>query len=399
MSEHPPDASQMLQAGLRIVRVQAIPLNLPVAMRAAGVEKTTALSCVVVRIDTADGRSGCGFTAITEEEVVAAAINEVAAHHLIGECALHTERLWERLYWLLTPRGQGGYGAHAIAAIDVALWDLKAQALGLPLWQLLGGARPRVPVYSTFGFGFLEREQLAQAACEWADRGFTRLKMTVGSHALQRRDEPRPLGAVIREDEARIRAVRDAVGDDVELCIDANCSLDLYHARLLAQRVADCGIAFFEEPVTQNDVRALVDLRRSSAIPLAAGQNEGLASRFADFFAAGALDIAQPNVVIGGGYTQCLRIAGMAQAWNVALANGGAWPFHNMHLHAGLAHGGFIEYHAVAVLMCEQIFNALPTPVDGWLDLPQDTGLGFEPNWAAIAELARRPLSRGGGKA
>ena len=388
-----------LLAGLRIKHVRAIPLNLPVELRADSAVKSTSLSCVVVRIDTEDGRSGCGFTAITEEEVVAVAINEVAAPHLIGSCALQTERLWEQLYWLLTPRGQSGYGAHAIAALDVALWDLKAQALGLPLWQLLGGARSRVPVYSTFGFGFFDREQLAKAARDALDSGFTRLKMTVGNHALQRRDEPRPLGAVIREDEARIRAVRDAIGADAELCIDANCSLDLYHARLLAQRVADCGIAFFEEPITHNDVRALTELRRSTAIALAAGQNEGLASRFADFFAAGALDIAQPNVVIGGGFTQCLRIAGMAQAWNVALGNGGAWPFHNMHLHAGLAHGGFVEYHAVAVLMCEQIFSGLPTPVDGWLELPQSIGLGFEPKWDAIAELARRPLSHGGGKA
>jgi L-rhamnonate dehydratase len=400
MSNHTlPEAGHSLLAGMRIARVQAIPLNLPVEMYAGGVAKTTSLSCVVVRIDTEDGRTGCGFTAITEEEVVAAAINEVAAHHLVGSCALQTERLWDCLYWLLTPRGQSGYGAHAIAAIDVALWDLKAQALALPLWQLLGGARPRVPVYSTFGFGFFDRDQLAQAARETVGRGFTRLKMTVGNHALQRRDEPRPLGAVIREDEARIRAVRDAIGADAELCIDANCSLDPYHARLLAQRVAECGIVFFEEPITQNDVRALAEMRRVTTIPLAAGQNEGQASRFADFFAAAALDIAQPNVVISGGYTQCLRIAGMAQAWNVALGNGGAWPFHNMHLHAGLTHGGFIEYHAVAVLMCEQIFGGLPTPAEGWLDLPQRPGLGFEPNWAAITELARRPLSRGGGKA
>ncbi len=394
-----PECPADVLKGLRIERVQAIPLNLPVEMRAAGASKQTSLSCVVVRIDTADGRTGCGFTAITEEEIVAAAINDVAAHHLIGESALHTERVWDKLYWLMTSRGQSGYGAHAIAAIDVALWDLKAQALGLPLWQLLGGARARVPVYATFGFGFLEREQLAQAATEWAARGFTRLKMTVGNHALQRRDEPRPLSDVIREDEARVRAVRDAVGPGAELCIDANCSLDPYHARVLAQRIADCGIAFFEEPVTQNDVRALAELRRAIDIPIAAGQNEGLASRFADFFAAGALDIAQPNVVITGGYTQCLRIAGMAQAWNVSLANGGAWPFHNMHLHAGLAHGGFIEYHAVAVLMCEQIFDGLPVPEDGWLELPTAPGLGIRPKWDAIAELARRPLSRGAGKA
>lgn len=393
------DPSNDATRSLRIVQVRAIPLNLPLELRVGSISKASALSCVVVRVDTADGRTGCGFTAITEEEVVAAAINEIAAHRLIGECALDTERLWERLYWLLTPRGQSGYGAHAIAALDVALWDLKAQALGLPLWQLFGGARARVPVYATFGFGFLDREQLVQAAREALARGFTHLKMTVGNHALERRDEPRPLAHVIREDEARVRAVRDAIGADAELSIDANCSLDAVHARALARRLADCGIAFFEEPVTGNDARALADLRRSTTIPLAAGQNEGLASRFADFFAAGALDIAQPNVVITGGYTQCLRIAGMAQAWNVALGNGGAWPFHNMHLHAGLAHGGFVEYHAVAVLMCEQLFTGLPAPVAGWLDLPQRPGLGFEPNWAAIGELARRPLSRGGGKA
>ena len=80
-------------------------------------------------------------------------------------------------------------------------------------------------------------------------------------------------------------------------------------------------------------------------IPLAAGQNEGLAFRFRDLLQHRAVDILQPNVVIGGGFTQCLRIAGMAAAFNVPIANGGAWPFHNMHLHAGLANGGLVEYH------------------------------------------------------
>lgn len=386
-------------ADLTIRQVRAIPLNLPVDVEVAGVRKSTNLSCVVVRVDTACGLTGCGFTAITEEEAVAAVINDIAAHHLVGQSALHSERVWSQLYWLLTPRGQSGYGAHAIAAIDVAMWDLKAQAADLPLWQLLGGARERVPLYATFGFGFLDEQQLAQAARDWVGRGFTRLKMTVGNHALARRDEPRPLAEVIREDEARIRAVRAAVGPAPELCIDANCSLDPYHARLLAKRVEDCGIAFFEEPLTHNDVRAMADLRRHTAIPLAAGQNEGLDTRFADFFSAGALDIAQPNVVITGGYTQCLRIAGMAQAWQVSIANGGAWPFHNMHLHAGLAHGGFIEYHHVAVLMCQQIFQGLPQPQQGWLQLPHSPGLGFTPDWAAIERLAKAPLSRGKGKA
>ena len=196
-----------------------------------------------------------------------------------------------------------------------------------------------------------------------------------------------------------MRAVREAVGPDVEICIDANCSLDPYHAARLAQRLEDVNLAFFEEPITQNDVRALADLRRRTRVPIAAGQNEGLASRFADFFTAGSLDIAQPNVAITGGLTQCLRIAGLAQAFNVAIANGGAWPFHNMHLHAGLAHGGFVEYHRGAVLLYEQIYSNLPVARDGWIELPQGPGFGLEPDWDRINELAKRPLSRGTGKA
>ncbi|MCD6673463.1 MAG: hypothetical protein LT106_11460 [Burkholderiaceae bacterium] len=130
-----------------------------------------------------------------------------------------------------------------------------------------------------------------------------------------------------------------------------------------------------------------------------AGQNEGLASRFVDFFVANAVDIAQPNVAITGGLTQCLRIAGAAQAFNVAIANGGAWPFHNMHLHAGLSHGGFVEYHRSAVLLYKQIYRGLPAAHDGWLEPGEAPGFGIEPDWDAVAELARRPLSRGAGKA
>ena len=102
---------------------------------------------------------------------------------------------------------------------------------------------------------------------------------------------------------------------------------------------------------------------------------------------------------ITGGITQCLRIAGIAQAFNVAIANGGAWPFHNMHLHAGLAHGGFVEYHRSAVLLYEQIYTQLPAARDGWLELSDAPGFGIEPDWAAIRTLAKRPLSRGTGKA
>jgi L-rhamnonate dehydratase len=382
---------------MKIARVFATPLNVPVLLDAAGIEKKTSLSVCLVEVEADDGRVGHGLTGITEEEVVAAAINEVACHALIGDDPLAQERIWERLYWLLSPRGQTGYASHAMAAIDVALWDLKGKVLGQPVWKLLGGARGRVPTYTTFGFGAYSRDELAAAAKWWTARGHRHLKMVVGQHALQRRDEPRPLGEVIAEDARRVRAVREAT--DAELHIDANCSLDGYHAAQLARSVDECGLSFFEEPVKENDIPSLLQLRQQTRIPLAAGQNEGLAWRFRDLISSRCIDIVQPNVVIGGGFTQCLRIAALASAYNLPMANGGAWPFHNMHLHAGLANGGTVEYHYACVKVCEAIYGPLPQPRDGWLELPDRPGLGFSPDPHRVKELAKLPTSHGRGKA
>jgi L-rhamnonate dehydratase len=384
---------------MRIARVAATPLNVPVTLDAAGIEKRSSLSACLVEVFADNGLAGHGFTAITEEEVVAAAVNEVAAPALAGEDPLAHERLWERLYWLLSPRGQTGYASHAIAAIDIALWDLKGKHLGQPVWRLLGGARAKVPVYTTFGIGAYDRDELAAAAKWWHARSHKRLKMVVGHHALARRDEPRPIPELIAEDARRVRAVRNAIGADADLYVDGNCSLDNWHATRLARSIEDCGIAFFEEPVKENDIAALLALKRDVRIPLAAGQNEGLAWRFRDLIAARAVDVIQPNVTIGGGYTQCLRIAGIASAFNLAMANGGAWAHHNMHLHAGLANGGLVEYHYPAVKVCEAIYGPLPAPRDGWLELPETPGLGFEPQPDLVKELARLPTSRGKGKA
>ncbi|MBT2303712.1 mandelate racemase/muconate lactonizing enzyme family protein [Variovorax paradoxus] len=384
---------------MKITRVAATPLHLPISVEVAGRSKTTSLSLCLVDIETDEGLVGTGMTAITEEEVVASVVNEIAAHALAGMDPMRHEQIWERLYWLLTPRGQSGYASHAIAALDLALWDLKGKALGQPCWRLLGGARAEVPVYATFGFAFFERDELAAAAQGWVERGFKRLKMTVGHHGLARRDEPRPLDALIAEDVQRIRAVREAVGPEVQIYIDANCSLDYFHALSLAQRIEEYGISFFEEPVSQNDIPNLVKLRAKTSIPLAAGQNEGQASRFRDMLVAQAVDVVQPNACITGGFTQCARIAGMASAFNTRFANGGAWPHHNMHLHAGLANGSLVEYHSVAVDCCKMVFDDLPVPSNGVLALPERPGLGFAPNRERVAELAKRPGSRGAGKA
>jgi L-rhamnonate dehydratase len=382
---------------MKIARVTATPINVPIKVGILGLDHLTSLSACLVEIETDSGIIGHGFTGITEEDVIAQIIRGVAGPAIIGDDPLIHEFVWEKLYWTLMPRGQTGYAAHALAAIDLALWDIKGKVLGQPVWRLLGGARARVPTYATFGFGFFDRAQLAAAAKLWVSQGFTRLKMTVGGEALRRRDS-RPIGGVIREDAARVAAVREAVGPDIELYIDANCSLDHYHASRLCERIKEYNISFFEEPLTQNDSLQMAQLRRECGIPLACGQNEGLLFRFRDLLLHEAIDYAQPNVAISGGFTQSVKIAALAAAFNVPIANGGAWPYHNMHLQAGVANGSLVEMHYLAIELSKLIYTGLPDCRDGWLTLPSESGLGFELNRDAVREIAKLPLSQGRGK-
>jgi L-alanine-DL-glutamate epimerase-like enolase superfamily enzyme len=373
---------------MKIVRVSATGLNVPLQVKLPGVDRKASLEACFVEVETDTGITGHGLGAITRETVIAEIVNRVIAPAIKGDDPLAHEAIWEKLYWTLTPRGQTGFGAQALSAVDVALWDIKGKALGQPIWRLLGGARPRVPLYATFGFNFFDREELAAAAKLWVSQGYRRLKMVVGHEALRRR-EARALSEAIREDAARVAAVREAVGPDVELYIDANCSLDLYHATRLTEMVKPYGISFFEEPITQNDALQMAQLRRATGMPLACGQNEGLIFRFRDLLQHEAVDYLQPNVVSGAGFTQCVKIAGLAAAFNVPLANGGAWQYHNMHLQAGLANGGLVEMHYLADELYKQIYRGLPVPKDGWLTLPDTPGLGFEPDHDAIREVAK----------
>ena len=375
----------------KITAVRATALSVPASFDYCGRRNEHELGICIVEITTEAGHVGVGMTAITEESVVACAINEIAAPALVGQDALNIERIWDKLYWLMTPRGQSGYAMHAIAAVDLALWDIKGQALGLPVWRLLGGARPKVQTYATIGFDFFDREQLAEVAATWKARGFSKFKMVVGHNGLKRRDEPRPLMDVMREDIKRVEILREAAGEDAELFVDANCNLDLYHATWLARRIEAFDISFFEEPLVANDVHGLRELRGKTSIPLAGGQNEGQIQKFRDFLLHGALDVLQPNVAITGGITLCRKIAAMAEGFGVNIDNGGAWPFHNMHLHAGLRNGGMIEYHIFSVECLSKIFNDLPVPQDGWLELPDTPGLGFTLNREALNEFAVRP--------
>jgi L-rhamnonate dehydratase len=383
---------------LAIHDVRAYPAYIPVKLSIGPVEAETALSCVVVEVETADGLTGHGFTAITDEEVILSIVRDLVAPNLRGRNALQRERIFEQLYWMLTPRGQTGYASHAISAVDLALWDILGKVSGLPCWKLLGAAREEVPLYFTFGFGSFDRDQLAAAARHLVSEGVTRLKMVVGHQALKRRNEGEDMRAILAEDVERVRTVREAAGDAAEIYIDANCSLDPSSAQWLAGRIRDYDVSFFEEPLRDNDCQSMRAFRQQSGIRVAAGQNEGQLWRFEQLLAAEAVDVIQPNAVICGGFTAAAKVAALAEARNVELANGGAFPFHNMHLHAGLANGGLVEWHLISVEMCRALFNGLPDRDGAILKLPDAPGLGFATDPDALRDFAARATSSGRGK-
>jgi L-alanine-DL-glutamate epimerase-like enolase superfamily enzyme len=350
---------------VNIARVEAFSLNIPVSFAEIGSDRTQTNSMCLVEVEADDGTIGHGITSITQGVVITEIINAVAGPAIIGMDALAHEKVWNTLYWTCSPWGQSGYASHAISAIDVALWDIKGKALGEPVWRLLGGARNRVEAYVTCGFSFLDPDQLAESMSRMVAKGFKSVKMQVGRPGLDARRDPPPL-----------------------VSIDAGCRLDLPNAVALARAVEAYDVSFFEEPIMQNDVHLLAEMRRQTRVRLSAGQNEGLAYRFRDMLAAGAVDVVQPNVIITGGITQCIKIAGMAAAHNVPISNGGGCPYHNMHLQAGVSNGTAVEYQVNSATACKAIFKELPDPEDGWYTLPDAPGLGLNTDMDAVRELS-----------
>jgi L-rhamnonate dehydratase len=373
---------------MKIARVQAWALDVPVDYSEIGATRAETSDLLYAEVETDSGIVGHGITSITDPRPVATAINAVLGPAINGLDPLAHERLWHIMYWTATPWGQTGYATHAISAIDLALWDIKGIALGQPVWKLLGGARDKVESYATCGFSFLDDDALVESVSRMVKKGFKGVKIQVGRPGRDTRRGDKSVADIVKADARRVHRIRDAIGGDIELAVDAGCRLDEASAYDLCRLIAPYEIAWFEEPILQNDVRLLADLRRRQPIKLTAGQNEGLAYRFRDMLVHGAVDAIQPNVIITGGVTQCLRIAGLADAFNVTISNGGGCPFHNMHLQAGLQHGTNLEYQVNSVNACRSVFRNLPDAVDGYITLPTAPGLGLEPDRKAIEEYA-----------
>lgn len=372
-------------ANIRTTRLANIPLALPFH------EKELRGAVDLVFVETDNGIIGISELGHAPASTTLHFIRNDLGPFLVGRDPLENERLMHEMRWRFNPRGDPGVWNAAVSAIDIALWDIKGKLYDTPVWRLLGGAQQAVPTYLTFGLRTYGHEALVEAAKHWVSQGHNRLKLMVGRLNMNGEIDMRGASAQHREDnpaedEARVRAVREAVGDEVELMVDAACLMKYEAALRWCKRLEPYNLMWFEEPILRNDVAALVALRRHTSIPIAAGQWEDF-HKLAALAKAGAVDFMNIQVASVGGFTMGRKAAAVAQAFDLPIGNGA---YYDMHLHAGVPNGWRTEFHLTNWLTAKVIYSDPPEPMDGWVTLPESPGVGMELIDEAVKEYRVR---------
>ena len=204
--------------------------------------------------------------------------------------------------------GRRGVTISAISGVDLALWDILGQALGQPLWRLLGGrVRDKVPAYASGGWAPVGA--IGKQLRQYVERGHRAVKMRVG---LQDKS--------VDDSAARVREVRETLGPEIGIMVDAHGTWSVREAQRFARKVVDCDLAWLEEPVSADNVAGQAEVRAATDIPIASGESEQTRFAFRDLIAARAVDILQPDLAIAGGLTETLRICALAAAHGLTVA-------------------------------------------------------------------------------
>jgi len=369
-------------ADIELLELQNIPVTPPLFKQPV----RTAVRLVKVKTD--DGLVGISQFGGFMHSATAAFIQQDLLPFLKGKDPLENERLMHQMLWKFNTRAHAGVWNFAVSAIDVALWDIKGKFYKAPIWRLLGGAQKSIPAYITFGLRAYGRDELAAAAKHWVAAGQRRLKIQVGRLNIRGEMDPAGAGAEHREDnpaedEARVRAVRDAVGDDVELMADANCLMKLDAAVRWCKRFEPYNLMWFEEPIVHNDPHLLAQLRKQTSIPIAAGQWENF-YKLADLVKQNSVDFLNIHVLSVGGFTMGMKAAGLAHAFNLPVGNGDQF---DLHLHAAVPNGWRAEIHVNNWLTANVVYKGLPELADNWVTLNEKPGLGLELNEDAVKEF------------
>jgi L-alanine-DL-glutamate epimerase-like enolase superfamily enzyme len=310
------------RAPLRIVRARTFMVDIaPERPRTDAIQAFVKQQTVFVELEVSGGVVGVGYsyTIGTGGHSVMALLHHDLLPKLIGQDARHIEGLWQMLFWHTHATAVGAITSLALAAVDLALWDLRCKVLGEPLWILAGGARPSVPLYNTEG-GWLQMspEELIADALATKKAGWNGVKVKIG--------KPDPI-----EDRERIRALREAVGPSMNIMLDANQSLTAAEAIRRARLLEEFDPFWLEEPLPAEDIAGHALLSRSTTIPIAVGESIYSLNHFKEYLLAGAAGILQPDVARIGGITPWLKTAHLAEAFNVKVA-----PHFLMEIHVSL---------------------------------------------------------------
>lgn len=354
----------------RIEQVELLMVDLkPKVRRTDAIQSFESQETPIVRITDSDGAVGTGYsyTVGTGGPSIVALLERTLAPRLIGREAEEVEAIWRDLLFATHATSVGAITSLALAALDTALWDLRCRRAELPLWRMAGGARNSVPLYTTEG-GWLhiETQALVDDALAAQANGFAGSKIKIGRPHL-------------REDCARLMAVRSAVGDAYEIMTDANQAFTLPEAIRRAAVLEEAGIAWFEEPMPADDVGAHARLAASTTVPVAVGESMYSLSQFKDYLHVGGCGIVQADVARIGGITPWLKVAHLAEAYNVPIC-----PHFLMELHASLVcavpNAPWLEYIPQLDLIAPEGLR-----IENGRAIPSDApGLGIVWDWDSI---------------
>lgn len=309
--------------------------------------KTTTLILVTLQ---SENKTGLGFS--YGHEASLDIIKKTLSPFL--ETAFHWEfpLTYNRMLHSLRNIGKSGITAHAIAAVDIALWDLKAKILEIPLCQLWGMVRKEVPVYGSGGFTSYSAEDTDSQFKKWKEKGIKKFKMKVG------RDPSQDLN--------RVKHARNALDDSDELFVDANGAYSRKQALDFAQKFREYGVTWFEEPVSSDDLEGLHLMRNHAALNIAAGEYGYDIFYFKNMLQHQAVDVLQADATRCGGYTGFFQVGTLSQAFNIPLSSHTA---PSIHLHACLSHSNVchMEFFHDHVRIEETYFDGFPKLENGCL--------------------------------